>query len=114
MATDRLERNLDFLKLLTKVKPKQRQAIIKTSDRDLVLCLCECVLNLLEGNLKITPSQLEKLKRYKNPLRTLVDNKTSIKEKRNILEQRGGFLPILLAPILSIASQLLFDSLTKS
>jgi hypothetical protein len=91
MAPERLKRNIDYLKVLSIAKPKQRKAIISTADSDLIACLCECALNLLNGNLTITDKNLAKLKRYKKPIRQLVDKSVSKADKRVILEQRWIF-----------------------
>lgn len=113
MAPDRLARNVDFLKVLAKAPPKQRQAIIGTANSDLILCLCECALNLLNGNIKISDSVLRKLQRHKNSLRNLADRKVPKAEKITVLQQKGGFLPALIAPVLGILGQLLVDNIVR-
>jgi hypothetical protein len=113
MAPTRLKRNIDYLKVLSVAKAKQRKAIIKTADSDLITCLCECALNLLNGNLTITDKNLAKLNRFKTPIRQLVDKSVSQADKRKILEQKGGFLPALLVPVLGLAAQLLIDNLKR-
>lgn len=90
----------DFLKVLAKCNAKQRKALILNINPNLLKCLCECSLNVLKGNVKLTSNQKKQLSRHKRTLRTLVDRKISTKRKKKIL-QKGGFLPALLAPILS-------------
>lgn len=106
-----LKRNIDYLKVLAKANDTQRKAIIQTADEDLILCICECILNVLEGNVRISPASKKKLQRYKSALRQVVGGDCSLDERRDIIEQKGGFLPILLTPILSIAGQLLAETL---
>ncbi len=67
----------------------------------LLKCLCECCLNVLKGNVKLTASQKQNLSRHRKVLRDLADRKVSVKRKKHILVQKGGFLPALLRPILS-------------
>ena len=55
-------------------------------------------MNILNGNIPLTPYQLQKLRRYKAKLRTLAKPCVSQKQKLDI-EQKGGFLPALLAPV---------------
>lgn len=111
--TKRLERNFDFIKILCKNKKKNlRRAILENADPDLILCLCECCDNLLKGNVPINSEQKQKLSKHKNHIRNLANRKNTIKEKRNILIQQGGFLPLLLTPILSIAGSLIADAIT--
>ena len=110
---ERLERNLDFIKVLTKARPKQRKAILHTADRDLILCLCEIILNFLTGNLKVPDKIITQLKKHKTCLRRLAQRDTKLEDRRHLLEQKGGFLPVLLAPILSVAGQLLAEAIVK-
>lgn len=113
MAPQRVKRNLDFLKVLYKANKCQRHGIIKGANKDLIICLCECADNLLKGNIPIKEETKQKLRRHKKPLRELADKKSSLKVKREILCQRGGFLPLLLAPVLSIAGSLIADAISS-
>ena len=111
---ERLKRNLCFIESLKKAKPKQRKAILETADRDLIQCLVECIFNVLNGNVKINNSELGQLKKHAKILRQLVNNnRDGIKKKKDILIQKGGFLPALLTPILGIAAGLLADLITR-
>ena len=40
-----------------------------------------------------------RLRRYTSDLRTIVNRKTAVTQRRRILQQKGGFLPALLAPL---------------
>ncbi|KAJ8018732.1 hypothetical protein HOLleu_43117 [Holothuria leucospilota] len=64
--------------------------ILKKADRNLILCLCECALNVLYGNVPLTENQKKTLKRYRRTLRLLADKKVSLRQKKKKLEQRGG------------------------
>ena len=64
-------------------------------------CICECVKNVLVGNVKLTPEHKRKLKRHKHSLRKLTSKKTSQKEKKRLV-QSGGFLGALLGPIVKV------------
>lgn len=91
----------DILKVLAKCKTRQRKALLQNITPGLLKCLCECSLNVLKGNVKLSPSQKRLLSRHKKVLRSLADRKTSVKRKKQLLIQKGGFLPALLGPILS-------------
>lgn len=84
--------------MLCHAKPRLRKAIIEAADKDLILCLCECALNVLKGNVTLTNAQLKKLKQYKQHLRKLIEKKLALKKKKEVI-QKGGFLPALLAPL---------------
>ena len=71
-------------------------------------CLCECALNVLNGNIPLTPADKKKLNKYKNKLRYLTNRKLSAQKKKKTLNQKGGFLGALLTPVLSALGGLLF------
>ena len=48
----------------------------------------------------------DSIKKYKSALRKLVERKTSVKKKKDIL-QTGGFLSALLTPLLGVLGGLL-------
>ena len=103
--TQRLKRHAETLCFLYK-KPRYTKAIIEQADDDLLDCLRVCCKNTLEGNVPLSPSQKDKLKRHKNTLRELVEPRPSRNRKRALL-QKGGFLSALLGPVLALAAPLL-------
>lgn len=110
MAPERLNRNINCLHILSNTTKKQRDALINTASKDQIQCICDCANNFLRGNVPFTEDQIRKLKRYQKQIRILSNkNHINIKNKKKILVQHGGFLPILLAPILSVAGTLLAD-----
>lgn len=64
--------------------------ILKKADKKLITCLCECALNILRGNVPLSDQQQRTLKRYRRTLRTLIDKKVSLGQKKKALNQRGG------------------------
>lgn len=104
--SSRVKKHLPMLRALSTAPPKVVKAVIKSSDPDLLRALCECGLNVLKGNVKLSPSQKKKLCRHKHNLRHLIGKKTSLKKKRIIL-QKGGFLGALLIPALSFLGSIL-------
>ena len=110
----RLKKNFDFLRVLRKANVKQKKALIESANKDLILCICEIVDNILAGTVKLSTKQKKDLTRYKRTLRQLIDRKVSIKRKKEIItNQKGGFLPAVLGPILGIAASLVADQLIK-
>jgi ABC-type dipeptide/oligopeptide/nickel transport system ATPase subunit len=104
----RVQNNLELLKLLCKCKKKMLKAIIQTSDKELVYCICECILNIVNGNVKVGDEEIKKLKKYKNVLRELLSKYKPMKSKKKILIQHGsGFLPILIPTIFQALATLL-------
>ena len=113
MAPKRLKRNLSLLDVLQKANKAQRSAIINTATTDQLQCICDCASNILNENVKITETELKRLKRYQNHIRFLANNNGN-PDKKKIIIQEGGFLPLLLTPILSVAGSLLADVISKS
>lgn len=107
MVAKRLRRNLQFLKSLKKAKKRQRSTILKSANKDLILCICDCAYNVLKGNVHLKPKDKKALRRHKRALRALAEKRVALKRKQKLLVQKGGFLPFLLAPILSAAGGLL-------
>lgn len=100
------EQTLDLLKVISTSKnPKQ---IIQKVPNSIVKSLCECVLNVLHGNVPLTKTQINSLSKHKTCLRKLSDKKVPLYKKRKLLVQKGdGFLSILLPAAISIISSLI-------
>ena len=72
--------------------------IIDEGGMELVHCICDCVHNILQDNIPINEEEKERLRIHKKLLRKLVNEKTSDRERKRII-QDGGFLGTLI-PIL--------------
>ena len=92
----------DLLRVLGHCQPKIRNAIPKSCENDLIHIICDCVYNVVKGNVPgLTQEKVNKLARHETSLIKLT-KKVPIKEKRKILVQKGGrFLPFLLPPYCS-------------
>ena len=96
--TKRVRSQLNTLKKLQKCSSKERKKLLIHGGKPLQLCLRECAINVLKGNVHLSKPQFKRLKKFKKHLRDLSHKSTSHKRRLQI-EQRGGFLPMLLAPI---------------
>ncbi len=97
-----LKHYVPYLCKLHRSSSSARAALLKQHcSPEFVKCICECVKNVLVGNVKLTPEHKRKLKRHKRSLRKLALKKTSLKEKKRIV-QSGGFLGALLGPIVKV------------
>lgn len=114
MAPERLQRNISCLHVLTKAKKPMRDAIINNATKDLILCICDCAHNFLNGNITFTDKEIKRLLRYQNLIRYLAKKRRDgVKDKKHIIVQNGGFLPLLLTPILSVVGSLLAEAIRK-
>lgn len=108
MATPpKLKNNLHYLKVLSESKPAARTAILENADKELIDCICEAIDNILRGNVKIPTECEKKLRRHAKVLKQLGKKSTGIKTRRQLLVQKGGFLPAILGPLIGIASGLI-------
>ena len=91
----------DLLRVLGYCQPKTRNAILKNCENDLIHIICDCVYNVVKGNvLGLTQEKVNKLAHHKTSLIKLT-KKVPIKEKRKVLIQKGGgfltfYFPLLL------------------
>ena len=86
---------------------KDENAILKNCENDLIHIICDCVYNVVKGNVPgLTQDKVNKLGRHKTSLIKLT-KKVPIKERRKILIQKGGgflsFLLSLVAPLIAEA-----------
>ena len=106
--SDRVRRNHTDIKRLQRMNTKARKSFLKHCNPDFIDCICECTKNLLRGNVPVTSSQFKKLKPHKKVLRKLSNKKLSNKQRRKLLiKQKGGFLPALIGPLVTLASSLI-------
>ena len=88
---------------LKKLKASQRHEAIKIANNKFIRDFATQVKKLRQVK-SLRPSLQKKLKQHSKALRKLTNKKTSIKMKRKILSQRGGFLPLILAALPAIGS----------
>ena len=100
IMSGRMKKQAVCLQMLIKTKnAKLRKAILEHADSELIRALCECAHNILRGNVKMTPREKTRLRKYHTKLRLIARKNVSVKQKRRHLQQTGGFLPALLAPL---------------
>ena len=103
-----LRSNYHALHVLKGAAPKLRKAIISNCDRELLNSICECVLNLLNGNVKLSGCVKRKLRKHKAVLRKVADKRVPNSVKKKLIVQQGGFLLPLLSAVLPALTTLIF------
>lgn len=103
----RIKATQPFLHLLAHSDTKRRKSLLKQATKEELTTLFEICLNILRGHLPLSPQLHKKLKKERRTLRTLADKKISLKRKRNLVNQKGGFLGTLAGIALPILAQLL-------
>lgn len=90
-----------ILNIVFKAKPALRNALLKNADKQLICSICECVLNILHGNVSLKPKDKKKLSKHRDILRKLAQkSKGGWKSKKRIIQKGGNILIPLLAPII--------------
>ena len=103
-----IKKHFNYIKHLASKDSDIRNSIIKLADKEVICAVCECILNVINGNIKIKESLRKKISPHKDSLRKL-QKKSSLKVKKKILTQKGGnFLPLILPVILNILGKKLF------
>ena len=82
-------------------KRKQQQAI-SIANNKFINQLCSHVKRLKYA--KLNARQQKLVRKQRSNLQTLVNKRTSIQRKRQLLSQRGGFLPFLIPLIASVVA----------
>jgi len=106
----RIRSNYYTLQVLKTADPKLRKPILANCKSVLLKTLSKCSLNLLRGNVKLTPCQKMKLRKHRVLLCKLVDRHVSLSAKKKFIVQRGGFLLPLLGAVLPTIASLIFKS----
>ena len=94
-----------MLKRLSKLGDKVKREYVRKRERQIIDCVSECAKNVMKGNVPLSDSHKSELRRKKKDLRALSLKKTSLRQKRRIL-QKGGFLTTLLPLILAVLGSL--------
>lgn len=98
----RVKEQLPVLKRLAKCCGKQHCKLINSGGEEILKCLSECAYNVINKNVPLSEPQLLKLSKHKKIVRALACRKSTLKaKKRKVLNQKGGFLLALLAPVIT-------------
>jgi len=103
----KLRRNSALLAALCELTSQQRKALLKHATNDQISCLSEIAYNLLASNIPVSDKTRKKLAKHKHTLRALANPRTSIKKRKQLLIQKGGFLPFLIPAAASLIGALL-------
>lgn len=101
------------LKLLVKAKTKQgRKVILDSSPKIIYSVISDIAKQILKGTIPLSPKRVALLKKHKNDLRKL-GSKLSLKQKKKIINQKGGLLPGILWPAVSLLANIAANQLLK-
>ena len=103
----KFQQHLPFLCACFKSNGKQRKDMIAHANRGQMEAIGEVTLNLLKGNIIVPSSSFKLLKPHKSKLLYLTRKKPSLKQKKEVINQKGGFLSALAALAAPLAVDLL-------
>lgn len=113
MTVKRAIKYYPCLQALSKAKTaKERKKILAGSPSCIYSIIIDITKQVLQGTIPVHNKHKGRLKRYKKALRKLTDKIPSL-HKRKIINQRGGFLPFLIKPALTILASLVANNLMK-
>jgi len=103
----RIVKTYPELKRFGRLRHRDQRKYIKTCSNEFVKCICDCANNIVKRIVPLKANQIDKLRRHRKSIRQLAVKRTPLKKKRQIL-QRGGFLHLLLPPVIGyLASKLI-------
>jgi len=106
----RVKSNYHALHVLRTAEPKLRKAIISNCNKELVNSIIECILNVLNGNVKLAGCNTRKLRKHRVTLRKVADKRVPLSTKKRLIIQREGFLLPLLSAVLPAIASLIVSS----
>ena len=77
-----------ILKQMVQLSEAEIRKYIRTSDKKVISVLCECLHNVIRGNVKV---RIDNLQQYENIFRIVLRKRTSLDKKRAILLTKTGF-----------------------
>ena len=112
MCIKTIVRDLPTLKRLSKLSnDKERVAFLKGCRRSIIYSICEICRNIIRGNMPVSTYRRRQLAKYKDHIREISKKSITLKKRKAILNQHGGFLPSLLIPAVSILAQIAAEKL---
>ena len=85
----RIQKHASDLYVIASSDSKTKKAIVDQAPKSLILAICDCAKNLLEGTTPVGKETLNRLRRYKRQLRQLGGSGT-VSSKRALLKKGGN------------------------
>jgi hypothetical protein len=100
--------NPNFLRRFKKCSTKERKKYLNDASASEITSLCECALNISNGNIPLSSKHLKKLKPHRKLLHEISFGKGTIRRKKALLSQKGkGLLTALATVVLPLIGSLI-------
>lgn len=103
----RLHRHKKFIVKFKNSSEALRKKYLKPASDDQIRSLCECALNICNGNIPLKSHQKKKLLKFKKDIQSVAFRKSSIISKKKLFIQKGGFLPLIASVVGGLLSSLI-------
>ena len=105
-VSKRVKEHLFILMAMKGASEEVKKSIMRNASKELILALMEIISNVIYGNVDISSSHAKELKRHADILLNFSHSKTSMKKRREIVQQ-GGFLAALAGPLMGALGPLI-------
>ena len=100
MVSKLVKANLVNLERIANSSRKRAREIIKHADKSLIEAIRQCITNVLNGVVSITPAQKASLKKFRKRLHSIASKKTPIKARKKLIQSGSGFIVPLISAVL--------------
>ena len=100
--TPLIKKHGSMVMAMMQATPQIRKKLVKDSPSEVIRCVSECCHNVLKGNVHLSSAQKKKLYRSRQHLRRSASKSISVKKKKQIINQKGGFLSMLAPALLPL------------
>lgn len=106
-ALIRVKKFRHILSNYKKLKKKEKNFIKNNMPLDFVKLICEILENVISGRFPVKKSVLEAFQKFKNKIKTLLNNKILLRRKKEVVMQGGNLLATVLGLGADIVAELL-------
>ena len=92
---------------------RKRRLLLQKCNKCIYIAISEIARNTINGNISLSEKRKYNLKRYKESIRELARKNISLNRRKKIINQKGGFLPGLLIPAISLIANIAARKLIK-
>ena len=93
-----IKSNIVFLQAIGTLPEAQVKELLKTADR--AQAVAEVIKNVLARVIRLPPDHKEKLRKHKDTIRTIADNKVTLKERQEALAASSDIVSLLIKGVL--------------